>query len=96
MAMSTTLLAPKRRLLAYFPRVELSVARRLNILMLCDCRHVYGIDLFLGALNKTLLMPLSVTILQSAIASVVFQSDLLIAILRTPFRAHQAGRKSQP
>ena len=90
-AMSTTLLAPKRRLWRIFP-VASSVARRLNALIFAIAL-VYGVDLFLNALNKTLLMPLSLTILQSAIASVLF-AGLLVAILRTPFRAHRlAGGK---
>ena len=89
-AMSTTLLAPKRRLWRIFP-VSGSVARRLNTLIFAIAA-VYGIDLFLGALNKTLLMALPVTILQSAIASVMF-AGLLTAILRTPFRAHKLAGK---
>ncbi len=90
-AMSTTLLAPTRRLWRIFP-VASSVARRLNALIFAIAL-VYGVDLFLNALNKTLLMPLSLTILQSAIASVMF-AGLLVAILRTPFRAHKlAGGK---
>ncbi len=91
-AMSTTLLAPKRRLWRIFP-VASSVARRLNMLIIAIAL-VYGIDLFLNALNKTLLMPLSLTILQSAIASVMF-AGLLVAILRTPFRAHSLARREQ-
>ena len=91
MAMSTTLLAPRRRLWRIFP-VASSVARRLNHLIFAIAA-LYGIDLFLGALNTTLLMPLSLTILQSAIASVMFAA-LMIAILRTPFRAHRlAGNR---
>ena len=86
MAMSTTLLAPNRRLWRIFP-VASSVAKRLNILIFAIAA-VYGIDLFLGTLNTTLLMPLSLTILQSAVASVIF-AGLLTAVLRTPFRAHK-------
>ena len=94
MAMSTTLLAPKRRRWRIFP-VASSVARRLNRLIFAIAT-VYGIDLFLQALNTTLLLPLSLTILQSAIASVIF-AGLLIAILRTPFRAHRlAARQKRP
>ena len=84
-AMSTTLLAPKRRLWRILP-VASSVAKRLNYLIIAIA-VIYGMDLFLEALNKTLLMPLSLTILQSAIASVL-SAGLMIAILRTPFRAH--------
>lgn len=92
MAMSTTLLAPKRRRWRIFP-VASSVAKRLNHLIFAIA-IIYGIDLFLGALNTTLLMPLSLTILQSAIASVFF-AGLLTAILRIPFRAHKlAGGKN--
>ena len=89
-AMSTTLLAPKRRLWRIFP-VASSVARRLNALIFAIA-VVYGVDLFLNALNKTLLMPLSLTILQSAIASVL-SAGLMVAILRTPFRAHTLARR---
>ena len=88
-AMSMTLLAPKRRRWRIFP-VAGSVARRLNKLIFAIAL-VYGVDLFLNALNKTLLMPLSLTILQSAIASVLF-AGLLVGILRTPFRAHSLAR----
>jgi potassium-dependent mechanosensitive channel len=90
-ALSTTLLAPKRRRWRIFP-VSSSVARRLNLLIFAIAT-VYGVDLFLGTLNTTLLMPLSLTILQSAIASLMF-AGLLTAILRTPFKAHKlAGGK---
>ena len=93
MAMSTTLLAPKRRLWRIFP-VSSSVAQRLNLLVFATAA-IYGIDLFLGALNKTLLMPLSLTILQSAIASVL-SVGFLVAILRTPFRAHKLAGGGHP
>ncbi len=92
MAMSTTLLAPRRRRWRIFP-VASSVARRLNRLIFAIAA-VYGVDLFLGALNKTLLLPLSLTIIQSAIASLMFAA-LLIAILRTPFRAHKLAGTQQ-
>ncbi|MCP4933413.1 MAG: mechanosensitive ion channel family protein [bacterium] len=88
-AMSTTLLAPTRRLWRIFP-VASSVARRLNGLIFAIAL-IYGVDLFLNALSNTLLIPLSLTILQSAIASVLF-AGLLVGILRTPFRAHTLAR----
>ena len=91
LAMSTTLLAPNHRHWRIFP-VSSSVARRLNMLLLAIAL-VYGVDLFLGALNRIFLLPLSLTILQSAIASVVF-AGLLVAILHTPFKAHRLAAKA--
>ncbi len=90
MAMSTTLLAPNHRRWRIFP-VATSVARRLNVLILAIA-IVYGIDLFLGELNRIFALPLSLTILQSALASVIF-TGLLVAVLRTPFKAHRLATK---
>ncbi|MCF6198655.1 MAG: DUF3772 domain-containing protein, partial [Hyphomicrobiaceae bacterium] len=86
MAMSTTLLAPNHRRWRIFP-VSTSVAKRLNMLIMAIA-IVYGTDLFLGQLNRIFSLPLSLTILQSALASVMF-TGLLIAILHTPFKAHR-------
>jgi small-conductance mechanosensitive channel len=85
-AISTTLLAPRRPIWRLFP-VSSSVARRLNLLTLAMAA-VYGVDLFINSLNETLLMPLPLTILQSAISAVMF-AGLMVALLRTPFRAHR-------
>ncbi len=90
MAMSTTLLAPNHRRWRIFP-VATSVAKRLNILILAIA-IVYGIDLFLGELNRIFALPLSLTILQSALSSVIF-TGLLVAVLRTPFKAHRLAAK---
>jgi len=94
MAISTSLLAPNHRRWRIFP-VATSVAKRLNMLILAIA-IVYGVDLFLSQLNRIFSLPLSLTILQSALASVIF-TGLLVAILRTPFKAHRlaaaAGEK---
>ena len=90
MALSTTLLAPNRDFWRVFP-VSGEVATRLNRLVFAIAT-VYGVDLFIGALNKILLPPLSLTILQSALASLLF-AGLLIAILRTPFLTREQASK---
>lgn len=87
-ALSMTLLAPNHPQWRILP-VSSPNARRLNRLLFAIA-GVYGADLFLDFLNKTLHMPLSLTVVQSAVASVIF-GGLLAAVLRTPFRAHAIG-----
>ena len=79
-ALAITLLAPNRARWRLIPASN-HAARRLSLLAIAIA-GVYGADLFLNKLNSVLFAPLSLTVLQSVVFTLLF-AGLLVGVLNT-------------
>jgi len=80
---------PNRRLVALSDPSAIRISRLLR-----GMAAAYAIDLALTAIGRTLYVPLSMSVVQSLVAALVF-AGLLIGILLTPFEAHGALEGTQ-
>ncbi len=90
-ALISTVLAPSEpslRLVDFSDRT----AKRINRLLL-SMAAIYSADLALTSLSRVLYLPLSISVVQSLIASLAF-AGLLIGILLTPFERTAAAAKA--
>ena len=76
---------PERRLVAFSNRAARRIARLLKALA-----AIYAADLFFSAISQILYFPLSISVIQSLIASVAF-ALVLIGLLLTPFEEYEQG-----
>ncbi|MFN0217914.1 MAG: DUF3772 domain-containing protein [Hyphomicrobium sp.] len=81
---------PQRRLVLLSNRCARRVNRLLTIMA-----AIYAGDLFLSSLGQILYFPLSISVVQSLIASLGF-AGVLIGLLLTPFEPHDAGTTAPP
>lgn len=76
---------PERRLVAFSNRAARRITRLLKALA-----AIYAADLFFTAISQILYFPLSISVIQSLIASVAF-ALVLIGMLLTPFEEYEQG-----
>lgn len=76
---------PERRLVAFSNRAARRITRLLKMLA-----AIYAADLFFSAVSQILYFPLSISVIQSLIASVAF-ALVLIGLLLTPFEQYEQG-----